>query len=78
MKYEKDKDYDTNKKTYAKVHITSFKLLPQGNGQGGHIAEEPGNASAYTGSGRSSDEPDLDRGTTSSASNGGYDDDIPF
>ena len=74
MKYEKDKDYEENKKTYAKIHVTTFKLLPNGQSTGGgHTPEEPGNSGAYTG-GRSGDEPDFD----SSSSGGGIDDEIPF
>ena len=74
MKYEKDKDYETNKKTYAKVHVTSFKLLPNGQGAGGYTPNEPGNAGAYNGGGRSSDEPDTSGGVPSTD----YDQDIPF
>jgi single-strand DNA-binding protein len=71
MKYEKDKDFENNKKTYAKVHVTNFKLLPNGeNAGGGHVPNDP-EAPGYTG-GRSSDEPDTSSGS------GGYDEDIPF
>jgi single-strand DNA-binding protein len=76
MKYEKDKDYEENKKTYAKIHVTNFKLLPNGQNAGGHTPEEPGNSAAYSG-GRSGDEPDFDS-TGSMPSNGNGDDDIPF
>lgn len=75
MKYEKDKDYDENKKTYAKLHVTTFKLLPNGQSSGGHTPEEPGNTGAYSG-GRSGDEPDFD--TSGSMPSGMPDDDIPF
>ncbi len=78
MKYEKDKDYDNNKKTYAKIHVTGFKLLPNGQSTGGHTPEEPGNASHYTGSGRSSDEPEMSSGMPPAGAGVQYDDEIPF
>ena len=76
VKYEKDKDFDTNKKMYTKVHVTMFKLIPNGQNSGGNYTpNEPGNSSAYTG-GRSSDEPETSSGMPSG---GAYDDDdIPF
>ena len=77
MKYEKDKDFETNKKTYAKIHVTQFKLLPQGNGQGGHTPDDSNLPPGYTG-GRSGDEPSFDDGSMPPAPAGGYDDDIPF
>jgi single-strand DNA-binding protein len=76
MKYEKY-EKDGVEKIAPKIHVTTFKLLPNGQSNSGHTPEEPGNSAAYTG-GRSSDEPDMSQGQQSN-SNISYDnDEIPF
>ncbi len=77
VKYNKDKDYETNKKMYTSIHVKEFKLLPNGQNTG-YVPEEPGNAGAYTGSGRSSDEPETSSSLPDGGSGTNYDDEIPF
>ena len=74
VKYEKDKDFDTNKKMYTKIHVTQFKLLPTGAHEGGYTPNEP-EAPGY--SGRPGDAPDFDDSPMPSGG-GGFDDDVPF
>jgi len=71
MKYE-EYEKDGVKKVASKIHVTNFKLLPNGQNTGGHTPDDSNLPPGYTG-GRSSDEPDVTPNAGSS-----YGEDVPF
>jgi len=79
LKYNKykHKTYQDLEITSAQIHVTRLILLPQKGAQS-FVPDDHDLNPAYTGGGRSSDEPETSSGLPAGATVNGYDDEIPF